>query len=226
MLTLVRVTNPARQINALPTIGGTSYASHVAKPKPTPTTNNTKPKPSALTEVQRNTRSKTKATIVQSAHDIFNARLSISLTKNDMVKAYLNLVTNKGMPGNTSTTTQSTSQTTKATTKNPHQCQHTVTTDWNIRYLLGTETIKFTKPFNGNAYTMVKAMEACLRQAVGEASPPISILAGQWWSTLSSNFTITLAGCSNTNLVCKYHEAILKPFSPNIFNLVPNKGQT
>ena len=73
---------------------------------------------------------------------------------------------------------------------------------------------------------MVKAMEACLRQAVGEASPPISILAERWWSPLSSNFTITLAGQPNTNLVCKYCEAILKPFGPNIFNLVPNKGQT
>ena len=69
-------------------------------------------------------------------------------------------------------------------------------------------------------------MEACLRQAVGEASPPISILAEQWWSPLSSNFTITLAGHPNTNLVRKYREAILKPFSPNIFNLVPNEGQT
>jgi hypothetical protein len=35
-----------------------------------------------------------------------------------------------------------------------------------------------------------------------------------------------LAGRPNTNLVRKYREAILKPFGPNIFNLVPNEGQT
>jgi hypothetical protein len=82
------------------------------------------------------------------------------------------------MLGNMPTTNQTNSQSPKTTSKNTRQCQRTVTTDWNIRHLLGTETIKFKKPFNGNAYTMVKAMEACLRQAVREASPPISILAG------------------------------------------------
>jgi hypothetical protein len=130
------------------------------------------------------------------------------------------------MPGNAPTINQTNSQPPKTMLKNTHQRQCIVTTDWNICHLPGTKTIKFKKPFNSNAYTMVKAMEACLRQAVGEASPPISILAGQWWSPLSSNFTITLAGRPNTNLVRKYREAILKPFGPNIFNLIPNKGQT
>ena len=73
---------------------------------------------------------------------------------------------------------------------------------------------------------MVKAIEACLRQAVGEESSLISILVGWWWSLLSSNFTITLTGRSNTNLIQKYCKAILKPFGLNIFNLVPNEGQT
>jgi hypothetical protein len=185
-----------------------------------------KPKVSTFMEAQLNIQSTTKATIIQNIRDVFNTRLSITPSKNDLVKAYLNLVASKGMPGNMPTTNQTNSQSPKTTPKNTHQRQRTATTNWNIRRLPGTETIEFKKPFNGNAYTMVKAMEACLRQAVREASPPISILAGWWWSPLSSNFTITLAGCPNTNLVHKYREAILKPFGPNIFNLVPNEGQT
>jgi hypothetical protein len=168
----------------------------------------------------------TKAIIIQSARDVFNAQLSINLSKNDMFKAYLNLVANRGMPGNTPSRSTLSIQTSKPSQKNTCPHQHQVTTNWNIHYLLGTEMIEFKKPFNGNAYTMVKAMEVCLRQVVGEATPPISMLVGWWWSPLSSNFTITLTGQPNTNLVRKYCKAILKPFGPNIFNLVPNEGQT
>jgi hypothetical protein len=86
--------------------------------------------------------------------------------------------------------------------------------------------MNFHKPFNGNTYTMIKAIEACLRQAVREATLPITILAGKWWSPLSSNFTLTLAGNPTITMVRKYREAILKPFGLNIFNLMPNEGQT
>jgi len=137
-----------------------------------------KPKVSTFMEAQLNIQSTTKATIIQNIRDVFNTRLSITPSKNDLVKAYLNLVASKGMPGNMPTTNQTNSQSPKTTPKNTHQRQRTATTNWNIRRLPGTETIEFKKPFNGNAYTMVKAMEACLRQAVREASPPICILAG------------------------------------------------
>jgi hypothetical protein len=73
---------------------------------------------------------------------------------------------------------------------------------------------------------MVKAIETCLRQAVSDTTLPITVLTRQWWSPLSSNFMLTLAGTPNVNLVRKYREAILKPFGENIFNLVPNEGQT
>jgi hypothetical protein len=96
------------------------------------------------------------------------------------------------MPGNTPSRSTPDTQTSKLPQKNTCPCQHQVTTNWNIHWLPSTETIKFKKPFNGNTYTMVKAMEVCLRQVVGGATPPISILAGRWWSPLSSNFTITL----------------------------------
>jgi hypothetical protein len=86
-------------------------------------------KASAFTEAQLNTRSMTKAVIVQNARDVFNARLFITLSKNDLVKAYLNLVASKGMPGNMPTTNQTNSQSPKTTPKNTHQCQRTVTTD-------------------------------------------------------------------------------------------------
>jgi hypothetical protein len=86
----------------------------------------------ALTEAQLNTQLTTKATIIQYARDMFNARLSINMLKADMIKAYLNLVTNRGMPGTTPTTTSNNSQTGQTTSKNPcpQQCQ--VTSDWNI----------------------------------------------------------------------------------------------
>jgi hypothetical protein len=104
--------------------------------------------------------------------------------------------------------------------------QKHVTSDWNVCHIQGTEPIEFKKPFNGNPYTMIKAIEACLRQATGESEPPLTLLAGKWWSPLSSNFTITLTGNPTIETVQKYREAILKPFGKNIFNLVPNQGQT
>jgi hypothetical protein len=61
---------------------------------------------------------------------------------------------------------------------------------------------------------------------LGSATLPITILVGKWWSPLSSNFTLTLTGNPAIMKVRKYREAILKPFGPNIFNLVPSKGQT
>jgi hypothetical protein len=73
---------------------------------------------------------------------------------------------------------------------------------------------------------MIKAIKACLRQVVGETTPPITILMGKWWSPLSLNFTLTLAGNPAVITVRKYREAILKPFGLNIFNLIPNEGQT
>jgi hypothetical protein len=72
---------------------------------------------------------------------------------------------------------------------------------------------------------MIKAIEVCLCQAAREATPLITILAGKWWSPLSLNFTLTLAGNPTITTVRKYREAILKPFSLNIFNLVLNLHQ-
>jgi hypothetical protein len=115
---------------------------------------------------------------------------------------------------------------TNQTSPNSRPRPRKVTSDWNIRRLPGTETIEFTKPFGGNAYSMVKAIESSLRQVLGEAQPPITVLAGRWWSPLSSNFTLTLAGNPGVTLVRKYREAILRPFGENIFTLVPNEGQT
>ena len=222
---LVRRPNPQQQ-NALPTIGGSSYAStaarHTQRNSPTPTrpsaSPTSTPPPTALTEAQLRARSTTKAAIVQHARDTFNARLSITKTKAELVQLYLNLVANCGMP----TTAPPVTQTSPTSRPRPRK----VTSDWNIRCLPGTETIEFTKPFGGNAYSMVKAIESSLRQALGEAQPPITVLAGRWWSPLSSNFTLTLAGNPGVTLVRKYREAILRPFGENIFTLVPNEGQT
>ena len=73
---------------------------------------------STFTEAQLQARSTTKAAIVQNAQDLFNARLSITLSKSDLAKAYLNLVASNGMPGNTPTTNQTNSQSPKSALKN------------------------------------------------------------------------------------------------------------
>jgi hypothetical protein len=226
---LVRCPNPPQQ-NALPTIGGPSYASTMARrpqrtntPSSCPTTAGPTPTPQpALTETQLRARTTTKAMIVQHARDTFNARLSITKTKAELITLYLNLVAARRIPTIPTTTTLATNQ----PQANPRSCPRKITSDWNICRLPGTETIEFTKPFGGNAYSMVKAIESSLRQALGEANPPITVLAGRWWSPLSSNFTLTLAGNPEVTLVWKYREAILRPFGENIFTLVPNEGQT
>jgi hypothetical protein len=167
-------------------------------------------------------KSTTKATIVQHTHDTFNAHLSITKTKAELIQLYLNLIANCGMPTAPATTTPTSNQLPTASQPRPHK----ITSNWNIRRLPNTKTIKFIKLFGGNAYSMVKAIESSLQQALGEAIPPITILAGRWWSPLSSNFTLTLAGNPGVTLVQKYQKAILRPFGENIFTLVPNEEQT
>ena len=157
--------NPQQQ-NALPTIGGSSYTSTAARrpqrndptltrPSTAPTTT---PPPPALTETQLRARSTTKAAIVQHARDTFNARLSITKTKAELIQLYLNLVANRGMPTNPTMAAPTTNQTPSTSQPRPRK----ITSDWNICRLPGTETIEFTKPFGGNAYSMVKAIESSL----------------------------------------------------------------
>ena len=219
--------NP-RQVNSLPTIGGSSYANRAARspttPPPRPRTNNPA-KPQPYTEAQLRSRTTTKAHIVQNARDALGIHLSITKPKPELIQSFLNADANNRMPGYTSPNPPQVPQ--QSRNERARQAnQNRVTSDWNVRRIQGTESIEFKKPFNGNAYTMIKAIEVCLHQATGESEPPLTLLAGKWWSPLSSNFTITLAGNLSIETVRKYREAILKPFGENIFNLVPNQGQT
>jgi hypothetical protein len=224
---LIRRANP-HQVNSLPTIGGSSYANHAARspmtPRPRPCTNNpTKPQP--YTEAQLRSRMTMKAHIIQNTRDALGIHLSITKPKPELIQSFLNADTNNRMPGYTSPNPPQVPQ--QSQNKRARQAnQNCVTSDWNVRCIQGTESIEFKKPFNGNAYTMIKAIEACLHQATGESEPPLTLLVGKWWSPLSSNFTITLTGNLSIKTVRKYREAILKPFGENIFNLVPNQGQT
>ena len=90
---------------------------------------------------------------------MFNTRLSIIKAKAELVQLYLNLVANRGMPTAPTTTT---TPTTNPAMTTPRPCQCKVTSDWNICCLSNTETIEFIKPFGGNAYSMVKAIESSL----------------------------------------------------------------
>jgi hypothetical protein len=73
---------------------------------------------------------------------------------------------------------------------------------------------------------MVRNIETGIRQTIGEVKPEITILARRWWSNLSSNFTLTLAGTPSLATILKYKDAILKPFGPNIFKISLDHGQT
>jgi hypothetical protein len=212
---------PTKQINTLSTIGNT-YADKTRKrtnpmTPPTemvaPTTSEIK----AYNEAQLRNTWTTKAAIISNAKAVFNVTLSTMLIKPELIRNYLNLV---GMTNPTPSTTTSTLP------DNPTcPCPKKVSSDWNIQQLQGTGSIEFRKPFNGNTYTMIKAIESSLHQHTGEPKPPITILSGWWWSPLLSNFTLTLAGRPPVELVHKYREAILKPFGPNIFDLLPAEGE-
>ena len=141
----------------------------------------------------------------------------ISNTKGKLVLAYKNLIAARGIPAPSAT----------PQTNPPKPCtEKRVTVEWNIHRHLGTAAIEFTKPFNGDAYKLISAIETRVRQQLGETTPELTILAGRWWSLLSSNFTITFAGRPTIATVLKYKEAILRPFGPNIFELTPEEGQT
>jgi hypothetical protein len=188
-----------KQINTLPTIRGNSYAARTKQMTPNPLPKNAipvAPTTPALMSEQLHTQSTTKAAIVQNTWDALNAHLSITKPKAELIRAYENILASRPAPQTMpSNWTPSPVPSPSAPANNNRlrpPCKPT--SDWIIRHLQGTKIINYYKPFNGNTYTMIKAIEACLRQADGEATPPVTILTGKWWSPLSSNFTLMLAG--------------------------------
>jgi hypothetical protein len=221
--------NPTKASKALPTIGGDTYANRTGRNterrnRPTAQTANpatSSPTPSALSAGILNSRGTTKNDIIQSAKAVFGANLSGRLNKGQLVLAYSNLLAARGA----GETTQQTN-TTAAQRSNRPNYQNRATVEWNVRRRLGCGAIDFHKPYNGDAYQLIQAIQTRIRQQLGEASPEIIVLAGRWWSPLSSNFTLTFAGRPTVATVLKYKEAILRPFGPNIFELTPEEGQT
>ena len=85
-----------KQINALPTIGG-SYATRAGKtataqPNPPAKTTQVAQAIPAFTSECLHARSTTKAAIVQNARDALNARLSITKLKAELIRAYENVL--------------------------------------------------------------------------------------------------------------------------------------
>jgi hypothetical protein len=183
-------------------------------PAPSPS-----PAQSALSEGILNSRNTTKLDIVRSAKEVFGANLPISHSKGRLVFTYKNLIVARGIPVTPGAPTEA------QPTTQPNS-QRRVTTKWNVRRQLRTGAIDFIKPFNGDTYSLIKAIETCICQHLGEATPEITILAGRWWSPLSSNFTITFAGRPTIATILKYKEALLCPFGPNIFEITPEEGQS
>jgi hypothetical protein len=108
--------------------------------------------PSALSEGNLNSCYTTKLDIVKSTQEVFRANLPISHSKGHLVLAYKNLIAAKGMPTDKTTTTDA------RPTMHPNN-QNCVTTEWNIHRQQGMGAIEFTKPFNGDAYTLIQAIE-------------------------------------------------------------------
>jgi hypothetical protein len=140
--------------------------------------------------------------------------------KGRLILAYKNLIAARAMPSNPATPPE-----VQSLNHNNNPNRQRVTTDWNVQRRLSTGDIEFSKPFNGDAYALIQAIETHIRQQLGKVSPKLTILAGRWWSPLSSNFTLTFTGRPTTATVLKYREALLHPFGLNIFELMPNKGQ-
>jgi hypothetical protein len=157
-----------KQVNALPTIGG-SYASRAGKvattqPSPPAKATPTAQTPPAFTSERLHARSTTKAAIVQNARDALNTCLSITKPKAELIRAYENILASRPAAQGTPTNWMPTPVLSPSALANgaPRRLTRKPTSNWIIRRLPGTETIDYHKPFNGNAYTMIKAIEACL----------------------------------------------------------------
>jgi len=176
--------NPPCAPNSLPTIGGETYALRARRKSLNTTppartqattmiTTSVTSVATAILEAALNSHYTTKAEIVKSVKEIFGANLRIQQSKGQLVLTYRNLVANQGLP--TATTPSPPNQ---GTNQNNNWNRKQATSDWNICRQLNTSNIEFIKPFNSNAYTMVRNIETGIRQTIGEVKPEITILVG------------------------------------------------
>jgi len=94
-----------------------------------------------------------------------------------------------------------------------------------IRCLANTTHITTPKPCGGDPVKLVRLMQTALHQQTGEASPSLTLLAGQWSVGIMPNFMLTFAGKPTAAVIHNYSAAFLKHFPP-IYQLVPNHGYT
>ena len=97
------------------------------------------------------------------------------------------------------------------------------TTEWTISHKQNTESVNFTKPFNGDAVHLVQHIQTALRQNTALSEPPLTLIAGRWSSGLTSNFVLTFAGRPPAKLVKAHQPTLLEKF-PAIFDLFCNEG--
>ncbi len=99
------------------------------------------------------------------------------------------------------------------------------TSEWTVRRLPNTTHIAAPKPCGGDPIKLVRLMQTALCQQTGEATPPLTLLAGRWSVGLTPNFVLTFAGKPAAAVIHNYSAAFLKHFPP-IYQLVPNHGYT
>ena len=72
---------------------------------------------------------------------------------------------------------------------------------------------------------IVRNLRTAINQAHGGQRPLVTLLSGQWSSSLSHNFMLTFAGHPENDQVYKYRSILTSPFGPGA-RLIPQMGYT
>ena len=108
---------------------------------------------------------------------------------------------------------------------NPNRPNTTLTSTWTIQRNSGCAGLPFTKPYGGDATTLVRYLQDAIRATSQGRSPPIDLLGGRWSWNQPNNFVLIFAGQPSIEQVQKYCKVILKPFDDS-FQLIPSRGFT
>jgi hypothetical protein len=228
---------PPKQENRLPVLtrqGTLSYATKAGMNKPVmpparnaaQTTN--KPHNQPLLNKQLEDPKVTHALIVAHAHATFGVTIPFqkSTPKATIVEAYKMAAAAARAASPTPPRTvapQPSAPSRPNPNSNPNRPNTTLTSTWTIRRNSGCAGLPFTKPYGGDATTLVRYLQDAIRATSQGRSPPIDLLGGRWSWNQPNNFVLIFAEQPSIEQVWKYHKVILKPFDDS-FQLIPSRG--
>jgi hypothetical protein len=178
-----------------------------ATPAPRPVNQTEATRPYSIDKLKTST----KPNIIAHAQLAFGKRLSTRMKKDQLIVAYQQAQADAAKNPS------------KPTDPNNGRQRIANTTEWTISRKQNTETINFTRPFNGDPVRLVQHIQTALRQNSALPDPPLTLVAGRWSSGLTSNFVLTFAGRLSTKLVETHKPTLMEKF-PAIFDLFCNEG--